>query len=163
MLGVEWIVVKFTLMWKLGKTSKPFSKYEINYENMLYIYKHLPSQTGNKVCKGLFPAIHFYYSDASYHFIHGPDPGVCESCSLTPKGQTWEMSLSDQSPTFLISSNSGTARDQGSNDSLQLFCTDRQVLLKVEMEKTSIRKPTIQPNSRSNLENLQYPLMKTQN
>ena len=55
---------------------------------MLYIYKNLPSQTGNKVCKRLFPTIHFYYSDASYNFIHGPDPGVCESCSLTPKGQT---------------------------------------------------------------------------
>ena len=49
------------------------------------MYKNLPSQIGDKVCKRLFPSIHFYYSDASYNFIHGPDPGVCEGCGLTPK------------------------------------------------------------------------------
>ena len=50
------------------------------------IYKNLPSQSGNKICKWLFPSIHFYYSDASYNFIHGPDPDICVSCGLTPKG-----------------------------------------------------------------------------
>ena len=50
------------------------------------MYKNLPSQIGDKVCKRLVPSIHLYYSDASYNFIHGPDPGVCEGCSLTPKG-----------------------------------------------------------------------------
>ena len=34
----------------------------------------------------LFPSIHFYCSDACYDFTHGPDPVICESCGLTPKG-----------------------------------------------------------------------------
>ena len=50
------------------------------------MYKNLPSQTGNKVSKYVFPSIHFYCFDASYKFAHDPDPVICESCSLTPKG-----------------------------------------------------------------------------
>lgn len=49
-------------------------------------YKNLPPQTGNKLCKWLFPSIHFYYSYASDNFIHGSDPDICECCGLTPKG-----------------------------------------------------------------------------
>ena len=50
------------------------------------IYINLPSQSGNKVYKWLFPSIHFYCSDASYDFTHGPDPVIRESSGLTPEG-----------------------------------------------------------------------------
>lgn len=46
----------------------------------------LPSQTGDEVCKGLFPSIHLYYPYASDNFVHGPDPDVRESRGLIPKG-----------------------------------------------------------------------------
>ena len=56
-------------------------------------------------------------------------------------------------------------RDQGSNDFVWHFCayiTGRS-FSKYKWRKTSIRKPTLQSNTRSNLENLQYQLTKARN
>ena len=50
------------------------------------MYKNVPSQSGNKIYKWLFPSIHFYCFDASYDFTHGPDPDIRDSCGLIPEG-----------------------------------------------------------------------------
>ena len=117
------IVFKLIFMWKVVRLL--ISVYKSRGESTKIwcdTYKNLPSQSGNKVYKWLFPSIHFYCSDASYNFTHFPDPVICEICSLTPGGQTWEMSLSDHSSTF--HSSSGHREGPGINDSLQLFCDD---------------------------------------
>lgn len=126
-------------------------------KNVVDIYKNLPPQLGNKVCKRLFPSIHFYYSYASYNFIHGSDPDICERCSLTPKGTDVRDEPWRPLPTSLISR--GHCRDQGSNESLQLFCTENRgrSYSKHKWGKTSTRKSTIHSSSRSNLGGLAIP------
>lgn len=88
---------------------------------------------GDKVCKWLFPSIHFYYSYASYNFIHGPDPGVRESCGLTPKGTHMRDEPQPHSPW----QQQEQPENQGSNGSLQHLCSDNtgSSLLKTQMEK----------------------------
>ena len=80
------------------------------------MHKNLPSQSGNKVYKWLFPSIHFYCSDASYDFTHGPDPVVCESCSLTPEGTDvrWASVTTAQLSSAAAEAAGGTGRDQES-------------------------------------------------
>ena len=70
------------------------------------------------------------------------------------------MSLSDHSPT--CSSSKGHREGPGNDDSLQLFCADitGRPFSKCNGDKET-RKSTIQPDSRSNLENSQYWLRKT--
>ena len=90
---------------------------------------------------------------------------------LLLRRQTWQMSFSDHSPTFLSNSSSGHgSRGGGWWPGSKWFSTallhleHRQILLKAQMEKkASIRKSTIQPISRSNLENVQLWLGKTWN
>ena len=88
MWTMQWIVSIGELKYFFGKTSKASSR--IGNKAWKYgvtsIYINLPSQSGKKVYKWLFPSIHFYCSDASYDFTHGPDPVICESCGLTPEG-----------------------------------------------------------------------------
>ena len=121
------------------------------------LYINLPSQSGNKVYKWLFPSIHFYCFDASYDFTHGPDPLVCESSSLTPEGTDVRWALVT---TAQLSSAAAAAAGvwMGAGLGIKLFSIalfhleHRQVLLKVQMEKkASTRKLTIQSILRSNL------------
>ena len=76
-------------------------------------------------------------------------------------GDRREMSLSDHSPTFFSScrSSRGHREGPGIDDSLQLFCAD--ITGEPSPSANTSRKSTIQPYSRSNLENLQYWLRKT--
>ena len=90
---------------------------------------------------------------------------------LLLRRQTWQMSFSDHSPAFLSNSSSGHWGGgegwwPGSKwfSMAFLHLEHRQILLKAQMEKkASIRKSTIQPISRSNLENVQLWLGKTWN
>lgn len=43
-------------------------------------------QFGDQVGKRRLPGIHLYYPHACDDFIHGPNPGIRESCGLTPEG-----------------------------------------------------------------------------
>ena len=166
---MQWIVSIGELKYFFGKTSKASSR--IGNKAWKYgvtsIYINLPSQSGNKVYKWLFPSIHFYCSDASYDFTHGPDPLVCESSSLTPEGTDVRWALVT---TAQLSSVAAAGVGMGAGLGIKLFSTallhleHRQVLLKVQMEKkASTRKSTIQSISRSNLENVQHRLRKTWN
>ena len=135
---------------------------------VVYIYiTHLPSQSGNKVYKWLFPNIHFYCSDASYDFTHGPDPVVCESCSLTPEGTDVRRALVTTAQLSLAAAAGvGTGAGLGIKRFFTAFLhlEHSQVLLKVQMEKrVSVRKSNTQPLSRSSLENVQHRLRKTWN
>ena len=88
---------------------------------------------------------------------------------LLLRRQTWQMSFSDHSPAFLSNSSSGHGGKgwwSGSKwfSMALLHLEHRQILLKAQMDKkASIRKSTIQPISRSNLENVQLWLGKTWN
>ena len=155
------IVFKLIFMWKVVRLL--ISVYKSRGESTKIwcdIYKNLPSKSGNKVYKWLFPSIHFYCFDASYDFTHGPDPLVCESSSLTPEGTDVRWALVT---TAQLSSATAAVVGVGAWLGIKFFSTallhleNRQVLLKVQTEKmVSIRKLTIQPISRSNLENLQH-------
>ena len=106
----------------------------------IYIYisiTHLPSQSGNKVYKWLFPNIHFYCSDASYDFTHGPDPVVCESCSLTPEEiDVRRASVTTAQLSLAAAAGVGTGTGLGIKrfSTALLHLEHRQVLLKVHME-----------------------------
>ena len=111
------IVFKLIFMWKVVRLL--ISVYKSRGESTKIwcdTYKNLPSQSGNKVYKWLFPSIHFYCSDASYDFTHGPDPVVCESCSLTPEGTDvrWASVITAQLSSAAAEAAGGTGRDQGS-------------------------------------------------
>ena len=119
----------------LVRVLKPFSKNRKQKSTKIWCdtYKNLPSETGNKFCKWLFPSIHFYYSYASYNFIHGPDPDVCEGCSLTPKGTDVRDEPQWPQTDFLIAA--GTGRDQRSRVPTAFSQWQHgQVRLKVQME-----------------------------
>ena len=166
---MQWIVSIGELKYFFGKTSKVSSRIgnKAWKYGVISIYINLPSQSGNKVYKWLFPSIHFYCSDASYDFTHGPDPVICESCGLTPEGTDVRWALVT---TAQLSSAAAARVGMGVGLGIKLFSTallhleDRQVLLKVQMEKkASTRKSTIQSILRSNLENVQHRLRKTWN
>ena len=137
----------------------------------IYIYINLPSQSGNKVYKWLFPSISFYCFDASYDLAHGSDPVFCESSGIIPEGTEvrWALVTTAQlSSAEAAASAAGVGTGMGLG--INLFSTallhleHRQVLLKVQMEKkASTRKSTIQSISRSNLENVQHRLRKIWN
>ena len=168
MWTMQWIVSIGELKYFFGKTSKVSNRIgnKVWKYGVISIYINLPSQSGNKIYKWFSPSIHFYCSDASYDFTHGPDPLVCESSGLTPEGTDMRWALVTKAQ--LSSAAAGVSMGVGLK--IKLFSTallhleHRQVLLKVQMEKTaSNRKSTIQSISRSNLENVQHWLRKTWN
>ena len=159
MWTMQWIVSIGELKYFFGKTSKASSR--IGNKAWKYgvtsIYINLPSQSGNKVYKWLFPSIHFYCSDASYNFTHGPYPLICESSGLTPEGT--DVRWASVTTSQLYSAAAAAAGVcMGAGLGIKLFSTallhfeHRQVLLKIQMEKkASTRKSTIQSILRSNL------------
>ena len=108
------IVFKLIFMWKVVRLVISVCKSRGESTKIWCdTYKNLPSQSGNKVYKWLFPSVHFYCSDASYDFAHGPDPVICESCSLSPEGTDvrWAIVTTAQLSSAAAG---GTGRDQGS-------------------------------------------------
>ena len=114
------------------------------------MYKNIPSQSGNKIYKWLFPSIHFYCFDASYDFTHGPDPDIRDSCGLIPEGTDvrWASVTTAQ---LSIAAAGGTGRDQGSMIpySSSVLTSQAGPSQSASGEKET-RKSTIQSNSRSN-------------
>ena len=171
---MQWIVSIGELKYFFGKTSKASSRIgnKAWKHGMSSIYINLPSQSGNKVYKWLFPSIRFYCFDASYDLTHGSDPVICESSSIIPKGTEvrWALVTTAQLSSAEAAAAAAAGVDTGVGLGINLFSTallhleHRQVLLKVQMEKkASTRKSTIQSISGSNLENVQHWLKETWN
>ena len=112
-------VFKLTLIWKLGKTSKPLSKYEINQKIRVcaktYLLKLVIRSAKDFSQAYIFIILMPVITSFMVLILVSVKAAV-----LLLRGQMWETSLSDHSKNFLTDSSRGTAKHQGSNDSRQL-------------------------------------------
>ena len=104
--GWSWQYLKFTLMWKLSKTSKTFRNIGNKVWKYGMIYVYMETYLLNLVRKSINDFSQAYIFIILIPVITSLMVLILSSVRtavLFLRGQTWKMSLSDHSPTFCSS------------------------------------------------------------